>query len=159
MSSVISLFDLSRDVSVRHVNLLAAHTEAIPPVLYESLLEAAMKTDRILSVRHLFLSWPLQKLSLANCKEFKEHHALVLAHSLESGCKMLRVVDLTGCNIGNRSVNVEGRLACRIKPELVWNGLRAYSSPSSPKPFCTHSAGLRTRTSSKSRFSKFRVRF
>ncbi|CAB3996416.1 Hypothetical predicted protein [Paramuricea clavata] len=106
MSCVKSLFDLATNVFVRHVNLLCVHTEAIPPVLYECLLKASMETDRILSIRHIFLSWPLQKLSLVDCREFKEQYALVLAHSLQSGCNKLREIDLTGCNIGVRGTTL-----------------------------------------------------
>ena len=102
MSSIISLFALATNSFVRHVNLLAAYSGAIPPVLYEFLLKASMKTERILSVRHLFLCWPLKKLSLVNCKEFKEEHTLVLAHGLQTGSNKLREIDLTGCNIGVR---------------------------------------------------------
>ena len=101
------LFELATRVFVKHVNLLRSYTEAIPATLYESLLEASLKTDRILSVRHLFLSWPLQKLSVVYCSEvFTEKFAIVLAHCLEEGCIKLREVDLTGSNIGiKRAIN------------------------------------------------------
>lgn len=107
MNSVKSLFYIATNVFVRHVRLLEAYTEAIAPVLYEHLLEACLKTDRILSARHLFLCWPLEKISLVNCKEFTEEYALVLVHSLQSlqsrSCNIkLREIDLTGCNIGKR---------------------------------------------------------
>jgi hypothetical protein len=103
MNSVISLFDLATNVFVRHVNLLAAYSEAIPPILYESLLKAAMRTERVLSIRQLFLCWPLQKLSLVDCEEFKQEYAIILVRGLQSGqCNLLREIDLTGCNIGNK---------------------------------------------------------
>ena len=98
---VLSLSDLATRVFVGHVNLLRAYTEAIPAVLYNSLLETSFRTDRILSARHLFLSWPFRKLSLVDCSDFfTEEFAIVLARSLEEGCNNLREVDLTGCEIG-----------------------------------------------------------
>ena len=96
-----SLFDLAVNVFVKNVSLLSAFMNAIPPVLYEFLLKASIETDRILSVRYLFLNWPLRQLSLVNFSAFKEEHALVLARSLESGYNTLDEVDLTGCNVGN----------------------------------------------------------
>ena len=101
MSSVTSLFDLATNTFVRHVYLLAAYTKAIPPDLNELLLKASMRTERILSVRQLLVCCPLQKLSLVNCEELRERHALVLAHGLQSGRNnLLREIDLTGCNLG-----------------------------------------------------------
>lgn len=103
--TIASLFHLATNVFVKHVNIVKAYSEHIPTTLYDSLLKASLKTDRLLSTRHLLLSWPFKELSMVNCDEFKEEHAVILAHSLNSTCKNLRVVNLTGCNIGKGGNN------------------------------------------------------
>ncbi|XP_028395277.1 uncharacterized protein LOC114519354 [Dendronephthya gigantea] len=100
MQFIASLFDLATNVFVRYVKTLKTYSEYIPVTLYDSLLKASLKTNRLLSTRHILLSWPFRELSLVNCDDFKEEHAVILAYSLYSTCKNLRVVDLTGCNIG-----------------------------------------------------------
>lgn len=126
MTGVLSLLDLATRVLVGHVDLLRAYIKgnAILAILYEPLLQACVKTKQSLSARHLFLSWPWQKLSLVNCSEFTEEFAIVLVHCLEEGCNELRKVDLTGCNIGMKRILLRGCLyGSRVIPLKIFHVL------------------------------------
>lgn len=97
-----SLAELATKISVRHADLLGARVHIIPPVLFHSLLLSSISTNRVLSIRVLLSSWPLDEMCLTNCAEFTPEHAAIMAHCFKMGCNKLRRIDLSWCNTGSK---------------------------------------------------------
>ena len=102
---VVSFVELATTISVKYANVLRAHVDIIPPVLYQTLLLASIKTNRFLSIGILLSSWPLEEVCLANCVEFTPEHAAMMAHCFQERCNKLRLIDLSSCNTGHCNVN------------------------------------------------------
>lgn len=73
---------------------------SLPRNLLQELLVSSISYSRILCLKSLITNWPLEHLLLRNVVGFDEPKAVLLAYWLQRTNHNLKLVDMTGCNIG-----------------------------------------------------------
>ena len=73
---------------------------SLPRNLLQELLVSSISYSRILCLKSLITNWPLEHLLLRNVVGFDEPKAVLLAYWLQRTKHNLKLVDMTGCNIG-----------------------------------------------------------
>ncbi|XP_001630619.2 uncharacterized protein LOC5510134 [Nematostella vectensis] len=100
-----SLLELASKKAINDHRSLKIDLTSLPRTILNSLLFASVQQDRVLTLETLVTRWPLRELVLRNCDALDESHAVLLAGYLQKSGHEIRVVDITGCDIGTRGTS------------------------------------------------------